>query len=866
MTDNFNDRAKVYTIDNKENISQSTKDESLNQKVIKVKKQHNDLNMKIKYIVFCRNLTILLFAAIITIVYINRTGMYPWGSDTFGHLFKGNILSDSIAKGELFVNYNQNWYNGIQPFRYWAPLPYYILAFINLNVKNILVTYNVYIFFIFLLGGFGWLLWGYYLNSQNIGLIFSILWFFIPDNLRVLFSEGNLPFVMITAFLPFIFLYYYRSVKESKVKDYLILAFLMGTITLTHAMLSAMVGLSLFILWTIMLLTHTARFKNLLTIIYAFLGIMVTTFWLYPALRGGIMNLDKSAVSEVMASLTHPLSSSLNPLLRFSNIEVYYYGLGFAVVALIGLLFSTKNERAPFIAALFILLGTTKLALPLLVQLPMNQLFWMERFTAISMALILIAILIWKTLRRSILILLISFLIIDSGISFYLLGHNGNGNTELSKTIDTASSIAVQRIGVLDSSTFGSYPSYYISYNSSKGSKNQVYGWAWQGAATSKNIVMINTALENGYYRFMFDRLLELGADVLILRKEFIGDFNDLNVSAKAVGYMKYYEDNSVILYKYPVSGSFGTSVYYKGIAIGNYAPNISYLFPQLQTGFSPYIDDYSFEELNKIAVIYLSGFVYRDKTAAENLILKLSKNGVRVVVDMEGQTESFLGVTPQPIVFNKNYINMVYKGERLKTNDFPKGFESFKTCFLSGITNTDSYIISNYRYLNYIGTKNDKNIVFLGVNLPYYAFLTKDHSAVRILEEVLNNKSEILPKRIIESIEITNDGNLLNIKSKIPNVIVPIAALDAFEKIKGNYIIENNLIYLKTPDLKIKVIYPYLKTGMILSIIFLIIIIMMSVFLAIYQGKTSRSLNIQSESVYKKRRAKRKRRFKYRR
>jgi uncharacterized membrane protein len=84
-------------------------------------------------LVFLRNIFILFAAAVLTIAVINRTGRYPWGSDTYGHLFKGNILYDALKSGKLYLNYDENWYNGVQPYRYWAPLPYYILACININ-------------------------------------------------------------------------------------------------------------------------------------------------------------------------------------------------------------------------------------------------------------------------------------------------------------------------------------------------------------------------------------------------------------------------------------------------------------------------------------------------------------------------------------------------------------------------------------------------------------------------------------------------------------------------------------------------------------------------------------------------------------
>lgn len=267
-------------------------------------------------LLFIRNLVILISGALLTACYLNHTGVYPWGSDTYGHLFKGNILYEALKEGHLFINYHENWYNGVQPFRYWAPLPYYVLAIINLFTNNIMKTYNLFIVLTFVLGGLGWLCWGYYLRRQNLGLIFAVLWFFVPNNLRVLFSEGNLPYVLVNSLLPVIVLFYYQAVRERKLLYYILLSLSMFIVTLSHAMLSAMLGMSLFILAVFDSLSNKNYMSNLVALIFAFLGIMLSSFWLYPALQGGIMGLNKEAVANVMSMLTYPLTSSLNPLLR----------------------------------------------------------------------------------------------------------------------------------------------------------------------------------------------------------------------------------------------------------------------------------------------------------------------------------------------------------------------------------------------------------------------------------------------------------------------------------------------------------------------------------------------------------------------
>ncbi len=780
---------------------------------------------------FLRNLAILIMIGIVVLNIINQTGAYPWGSDTFGHLFKGNILYDAFKEGKLYLNYNENWYNGIQPFRYWAPLPYYVLAIINLFTRDIIVTYNVFVALVFIIGGLGWLCWGYYSKRQKLGLAFAILWFFVPDNLRVFFSEGNIPFVVVNTLIPYVLLFYYRALNEKKIFNYLGLTLLMSIITLSHAMISAMVGISLFMLSVINSIFNKEYAQSILVLIYAFLGTMLSLFWLYPALKGGILGLNKEAVASVMEGLTYPFTISLNPFLRFGSIEVYYFGLAFAITAIFGLLFSNKNERGLFVSALIVLLGTSKVTLPFLQKLPLNQLFWMRRFTSIAIAMILIALIFWKTLRKSVLFLLIIFLSIDSLASFDVLGFNRQAPLDLANIFDSASEIATQRVGVLDSSSFGSFPSYHISYNSTKGSRDQIFGWAWQGATTAENIVAINTALDNGYYELMLDRALELGADTLVVRKRFVTDSNRLEAAVKGVGYMKHEENEEVIIYRYPGVNRFSTQVNYDGITIGRYASNAIYLFPKLQTAKSEYLDEYTFEELRDRGVVYLSGFKFRNKSAAEELVLKLSRSGVKVIVDVTGfGSYDFLGVRAEPITINNNYQEIYYKDQRLEMGSFPQEYRSWRTYFLNGVENTESYGIIDYKIINYIGKKDNENLVFIGLNLPYYAFLTKDENALKILEAEFGLKLFEAPHRKIHGLELIRKENIIDIYSDSSDVIVPLAALDAFEKIEGDYEIINNLVFLKTPKLRVKIVYPYVVTGLILSILFVVITIGLSI------------------------------------
>lgn len=792
---------------------------------------------------FLLDFSILIAFALLTLMYVNRAGWHPWGSDTYGHLFKANILYDSIMEGRWFVNYDESWYNGVQPFRYWAPLPYYILALINIITKDIFRAFHVFIVFTFIIGGLGWLLWGSFVKRQNLALALALLWFFVPNNLRILFSEGNIPFVVVNCLLPYVMLFYHKAVHTRRMTSYLAIAFLMFIAVLSHAMLAAMLGIALFMLAAGDALVNKRYIQNLQVLVYAVLGIMCSAFWLYPALKGGIMSLDKEAVASVMRSLTYDFKTSLNPLLRFSNIEIYYYGLAFALTAAFGLLFAKKNEIVPFAAAILILLGTSKLALPVLEQLPLNQLFWMSRFTSIAMAMIIAGILLWKRLRKPVLLFILILLLADSAGSLKALAFNVYYPQDTAQTLDVAIEAASQRIAVLDGSQLGSFPSNYISYNSIKGVRKQVFGWAWQGAATSQNIMMLNTSLENGYFEYMFDRALELGADTLVIKKNFIKDLTALEKVADKLGYHKQSENALAVIYKYNINHAFGTSVQYEGMAIGRYSPNIVYMFPKFQVGQEQYLDNYSFEELKVQKTIFLSGFQYKNKKKAEDLVLRLSEAGVRVVIDATGMEGSFLGVSAEPITIQDGYDKLYYNGNMLMMNPFPVEFKQWKTVFLSGIESQRDYAVVDNKMLSYVGNKHNENLTFIGLNIPYYAFLTKDGNAIKLLENAIGEESFELPQRELVDLQITRQGDTIRIAANKEDVVAPIAALDAFVTEKGDSGRLNNLVHLKSKEIEIKIIYPHLTAGVALSAFALLALGILSVL--IYKEKKMQSKKI---------------------
>ena len=100
------------------------------------------------------------------------------------------------------------------------------------------------------------------------------------------------------------------------------------------------------------------------------------------------------------------------------------------------------------------------------------------------------------------------------------------------------------RIAVMDSGKAHSTVLFYLT--DYKGRCQQIFGAGWEAASTSKQISSLNEAFDYGYYYFLFDRLVEMGCDTVLIKKDapqfFPYNETEAEEAAKASGYEKTYD------------------------------------------------------------------------------------------------------------------------------------------------------------------------------------------------------------------------------------------------------------------------------------------------------------------------------------
>lgn len=468
-------------------------------------------------------LSVLL--AVVTILVIKKTGLYPKGYDTMYHIYRGESLFQAWKNQEWYPLYDRYLYNGVQPLRYWAPVTVYILAGLRFLSASILNAYLLFIGVLIILSMAGWLRFGWHYKRIPLAIFTGVIWFFMPENLRVFFASGNLPRGLVAALLPWFmfavmrFLEYGKRQKEEpenhKLRKKQAWAF--GEIGIQTALLVlAHSGQgSIVLLCTLIFLLiygiSQKQGKSAGQVVLAVLGgYGLTGLWLYPSLKGGLVSMGNDS-AQVMEASFQNIWVSIQPFLRLENQDVMYFGLSVLVLAVMGMFLAFREQKAGFLTGILIFLGTSLSAYKILMKLPFSGILWMERFVSVALIFVLISFIQWKRLKPWLTAVVCILLAADTIPSLQFIwaqkeewvedAHEEIENDAKRLLLDEAKAVTNQRIAVMDLSAYTAFAPYYLS-----GEEPQVlctFGAAWQSAHTASNVVMLNTAISEGYYDYL---------------------------------------------------------------------------------------------------------------------------------------------------------------------------------------------------------------------------------------------------------------------------------------------------------------------------------------------------------------------------
>ncbi|MDD4802865.1 MAG: 6-pyruvoyl-tetrahydropterin synthase-related protein [Syntrophomonas sp.] len=811
---------------------------------------------------------IIIVAAFVmyhNILFVSADQRYPWGSDTWGHLFKADYLYQQILQGNYYPQFTEYWYNGVQPFRYWAPLPYYLLALLEAITGDVFTAGNLYIFILTLFGALSCLLLARYMGLWP-AVMTGLLWLVWQDNVRIAFSEGNFPWVMAIAFLPSLFIAFLQVMSKKKTASAIITTIvLIHIVILSHAMIGAIYLVCLcgfaFFLW----IFNGCRIQDGITGIGVLLvGIGTSAWWLLPSLTGGIVGLDTDAAKAAIQMI--PASISFDPFYRFSYRDNFYWGISLLVAIFLSLVtWRSKPSWAKSLIVLGIILIiiTFPFLRPIYTSLPLSHLLRPLRFSSFAgFALIVAAFAFRLPQQRSgwlksrytagiITIALFAVLMVDSLFSVNLLVHTGTNSSKIQMTAVDLKDNSGWRVATIDMSELGSAPSYTFSETAAL---EQVFGWAWQGAITSRNIMLLNTGLEMQYYQFLFRSCIDLGATELVVKDDVIKQPEEFWEAAELAGY-KYQQTYNGLSLWHSLDQPYLVVKKPECLVIGRYAGTIALQFPEVEMGFSNEIDRYSAEYLKQYPKIILSGAKWTSKINAEKLIADYLDSGGNLIVELSGMPENvlakqpeFLGVYGEPVTLRGQFV---IKGED-KTYELapvPVDINMWKAYVPMGL----DHVAMEFEYYGnqapVWGYKvvNGKKVWFLGSNLAYHSFMTEDPVALQILKETLGLDNTYHATRTIplHNYMASENGYTMEYQAeKDLEAILPISAVDGMiVKVDGNVITSGkyeNLLKLDLPggyhQINISIINtPIYWWGLVISLLSLIALAAITLYMTKY-------------------------------
>lgn len=762
------------------------------------------------------------------------SGQYPLGSDTMTHIYRGDMVYNAIKGGNIFPLYDSMWYNGVEVLGYCAPIPLYFMAFCQAAAGGSPIDgYLIFVGFIFFVGAMVWMFIGIRKNRMLLCSFVGILWFFMPHNLYVLFFEGNLARALCVVILPLFISYIYDYISGGGLRNLVKLMIAYALMVLCDSEYVVMVTISVVVFSVI----YGIICRKLKRQLEAFAGMaasfMVTGIWSVAHIMSGA----GAGNAETMHKYFQSILKSLNPVERYTSLnQFYYFGLAVFLLAVFGILFSKKKSMPGFWTAIIILLGTTSSAYAILSVIPGGGSLVMCQYISIALCLALYGFVMWDSLKKYMQLIICVLLVLDAVPSLNLVYGNLNGVPveerfdEQNETtlIAKAKEISQQRIALLDGSELEAVGNYMVTnYENGRAAS---FGSDWASAVTQTNLAQLNRALSGGFYDYLFDRCLDLGNDTVLIKLSQLdtsaSSIAKLDDAAENVGYEIAGSNEFYRLYHIDMEGNWGTITKYPAIGIGTGASVISMAFPAVQEMSSPNLNDYTFEELSQYEMIYLSGFTYNDRESAENLIVRLSEAGVRIVILADGIPESrdshakeFLDVICNNVKFSNGYPFLDTKVGVLDCGFFPQGNEEWDTVYVSGLDEVWGAVQEDEKNLDFYGTVKNENIIVVGLNLTYYYAITEDAGVGRLLEDITDMAAGETPDRHLVPITVSYGNNSITIISQKDGVNTSLAYHKMFSSSR-DISEENNLLYVNSGTTEIKVKYRYFYPGLIVTIL----------------------------------------------
>ena len=752
----------------------------------------------------------------------------PQGKHVWEYLYQGNNFYQMLVEGGKLSCLDFSIGNGTEILRFMEPFVGIVLAVAQFILDgSSLSAYCFLIGLIYFLSAVSVYWIGERENRPVLGFLMGAAWFFTPVNWHLLFAEGEPAKSFIVALLPFFFwnIYCYTEKEKSSSTVYaaiLYFLFLLCSVKYTTVIFLATACYLLVFGIARGKIKSAFNFFSVLILPYFFDG-----FWLCAFFKNyGTVSPTRTE----KAAYYQKILQTLNPFSVISGEkEIWYLGIGFFVFLLLGLFFSYRETSSYFITGVVLLFMTTTVFSGAAMTLPGLKTVDMTLFFPVIVCLVGIGVLLWNTLRKSLLLVFVVFLYVEAGITvgkelpdFFQQPMQEEVNEKAeTMLLEEAIELTNQRIAIFAEEEKSSMAAYFVAESGKEISVTQ--GLDDNISSIPNYMGQLEQALTDGKYSYLFDRCLELGDDTVLIEKSRLEsqaeESKNVTDSAEKSGYVLKDENEAFLLYHMQTEGQFGVVSEYDAIGIGSSAGMLALEYPALKETSSTNLNDYTYEELSKYKCIYLNGFTYDDKEAAEEMLVKLSENGVRIIIEAGGipadiisKNREFLGVTCNNISFEKGFPILYTGKDEYDCNLFAKNHEEWKTVYIIGLENEWGYFYENDSKIDFMGTVKNDNIVFIALNLGYHYALTGDPMVEEIYDGLFDLTDKLLPEREIVPVKMVYSKNHITIEADTA-VNTTFAFHDNFyseQKLKE----DNQLLYVEAGTTVIEIKPAYAGAG----------------------------------------------------
>ena len=678
------------------------------------------------------------------------TGVYPWGTDILGHLYKVWYLGDHWQHYGNLAQWTPHWYNGTPITQYYPPLVYYLMLPLQLLLDNVAIVYKVFI--VLFASGAAYLT--YFLFKGWLGrpaaAFAGLCYVLAPYTIRTIFPEGHLPRALVILVMPVALYLLLKLMEKGRRREFAFLSLTIGAMVLAHQ-LEALMFMVCFappvVLYYLFFKRRELR-RPVLGVVAMFLGIGLVAWWLIPASTGfdlpSVPNFNLIPEKRFLYSVDW---SIFNWSLRSINLEAVYLGLSLVVLAGLGAF--VRRDKLSFILGiagcigLFMAFGIHN---PFFDYIPMNDKMFAERF--LNVTIFAWAILgarffgwIWSlrlaALRLPLVLAVVIILVSDASPYWSLVR-----SADYSELTTFASELAdensdgrlVDQVGI-SSSVF--LPSVVEGLN-------QTYGWGVEGTPHLASIIAINQSIRIGYPDYAL-RTYALWNARSVLAGE---DSRQLISRLHEAGFQQEKRLGSTVLLTWDKPSSYFMIQDRDILVIGRGASNTAMLFPWVAQGTSWYVDDYDLEYLSQFEGILLYDYRYHNRVKAEQLLQQLIDDGRTVIVDFTGKEYSHLfDVAGLPVEIPGDYNleegdeSDFFDGLSLDVDLFSYQNRPWKSIYFLRLDTVLLSLEENGTSYPVIGYKNvgSGKVYFVGCNLLTSAFHNHDRNTQQIAERLLD-------------------------------------------------------------------------------------------------------------------------------